>query len=89
MKDPCHTKLCAFRCLILRPQILNLTLKIKFVENYFFLENFVTSEGATSHNVLYHQPLPITHYQVMFYADDFFEQLPIVSTAFKGRVYFW
>ena len=52
--------------------------------NYFFLENYVTSEGAISHNVLYHQPLPITRYQVRFYADNYFEQLPIVSTAFKG-----
>ena len=29
------------------------------MENYFFLENYVTSEGAVSHNVLYYQPLPI------------------------------
>ena len=29
--------------------------EIKFVENYFFLENYVTSEGAVSHNVLYFQ----------------------------------
>ena len=35
-------------------------LEIKFVENYFFLENYGTSEGAVSHNVLYYQPLPIT-----------------------------
>ena len=35
-------------------------LKIKFVENYIFLENYVTSEGAVSHSVLYYQPLPIT-----------------------------
>ena len=28
-------------------------LEIKFVENYLFLENYVTSEGAVSHNVLY------------------------------------
>ena len=35
-------------------------LEIKFVENYFFLENIITSEGAVSHNVLYYQPLPIT-----------------------------
>ena len=33
--------------------------KIKFVENYFFLENYVTSEGAVSHNVLYYQPLSL------------------------------
>ena len=52
-------------------------------KNYFFLENYVTSEGAVSHNVLYHQQLPITCYQVRFYADNYFESLPIVSTAFK------
>ena len=28
--------------------------KSKFVENYFFLENHFTSEGAVSHNVLYY-----------------------------------
>ena len=56
---------------------------IKFAENYFFLENYVTSEGGVSHNVLYHQPLPITHYQVKFYVNNYFELLPIVSTAFK------
>ena len=38
-------------------------LEIKFVENYFFLQNYGTSEGAVSHNVLYHQPLPITRNQ--------------------------
>ena len=44
-------------------------LEIKSMENYFFLENFVTSKGAVSHNVLYHQPLPISHHQVLrFYA---------------------
>ena len=43
------------------------------MENYFFLENYVTSEGAVSHNVLYYQPLPITRYQVRFYANNYFE----------------
>ena len=33
---------------------------IKFVENYFFHKNYVTSEGAISHNGLYYQQLPIT-----------------------------
>ena len=47
--------------------------KIKFVENYFFLENEVSSEGAVSHNLLYYQLLPITHYLVRFYADNYFE----------------
>ena len=47
--------------------------KSNFVEYSFFLENYVTSEGAVSHNVLYYQLLPITHYQVRFYADNYFE----------------
>ena len=38
-----------------------------------FLENNVTSEGAVSHNVLHDQPLPITRYQVRFYANNYFE----------------
>ena len=45
------------------------------------LENYVTSEVAVSHNVLYYQQLPITRYQVRFYANNYFEYLPIVSTA--------
>ena len=31
--------------------------KSNFVENCFFLENYGTSEGAVSQNVLYYQPL--------------------------------
>ena len=58
-------------------------LEIKFVENYFFLENYISLERAVSHNVLYYQPLPITRYQVRFYANNYFESLPIVYTAFK------
>ena len=42
-------------------------------ENDFFLQNYVTSEGAVSHSVLYYQPLPITLYQVSFYANNCFE----------------
>ena len=48
-------------------------LKIKFVENYFFLKNYVTSEGTVSHNVLYYQPLPSTHNQERFYDNNYFE----------------
>ena len=46
-------------------------------------KNYVTSEGAVSHNVLYYQPLPMTGNQERFYDDNYFEWLPIVSTAFK------
>ena len=81
-KNLCHIKVCAFRCLTLRPQNL-VGLEIKFVENYFFLENYVTSEGAASHNVLYHQAPPITCHQERLYANNYFELLPIVSTAFN------
>ena len=42
-------------------------------ESYFFLENYDTSEGAVSHKVLYHQPLPITRHQERFYANNYFE----------------
>ena len=43
------------------------------VENYFFFENFVTSEGGVSLNVLYYQKLSIACYQVSFYANNYFE----------------
>ena len=48
-------------------------LEIKFVENYFFLENNITSGGAVSHSVLHYQPLPITRYQERFYGSNYFE----------------
>ena len=48
-------------------------LKIEFVENNFFLENYITSEGANSHNVLYYQQLSIAYYQVSCYANNYFE----------------
>ena len=47
--------------------------KSEFVENYFFLENYVTSEGAVSHIVFYYQPLPITRNQERFYDNNYFE----------------
>ena len=39
----------------------------------FFLENYITSEGAVSHKVLCYQPPPITSYQLRFYANKYFE----------------
>ena len=39
----------------------------------FFLKTYITSEGAVSHNVVYYQQLSIAHYQVGFYADNYFE----------------
>ena len=43
------------------------------MENDFLLENYVTSEGAVSHKVLYYQPLPITRNQVRFYDNKYIE----------------
>ena len=65
-KHPCHTKLCAFRCLISKPQILNLRSQNQIRGKLLFLENYVTSEVAISQNVLYYQPIPIICYQVRF-----------------------
>ena len=36
-------------------------------ENYFFPQNYVTSEGAISNNVLYYQPIPVSRFQVIIY----------------------
>ena len=84
MSNHSHTKLCAFRCLISTSKINSKSeVLIKFVENYFFLKKYVTSEGAVSHNVLHYQPLPITRNKKGFYANNYFEYLPIVSTAFN------
>ena len=38
---------------------------------YLFLNNYITSERAVSHNVLYFQQLSIGHYQVRFYANNY------------------
>ena len=57
------------------------------------LENYIISEGAVSHSILYYQHPSIACCQVMFYANNYFEQLPIVSTAFNyciiiGKVFY-
>ena len=56
------------------------------MENNFFLKNFVTSEGTISHSVLYYQPLPITRYQVRFYANDYFEEVFFMEVLFVEYV---
>ena len=55
------------------------------MENYFFLKKYVTSEGAVSHNVLYYQQLSITHYQLRFYANNYFEcPLPLSKILYHS-----
>ena len=53
-------------------KILFWDLEIKFVENYFFLKNYVTSEGAVSHNVLYFQQLSIGRCHSKFLCEQLF-----------------
>ena len=69
-------KLCGFRCLISRPQNLKINSEVSksqsvLVKNYFFLKNYVTSEGAVSHNILYYQQVSIARNQVSFYANNY------------------
>ena len=66
-KHPCHTLVCVLADAWFGD------LKIKFVENNFFLENYVSLEEAVSHNVLHYQQLSIACYQVSFYAYNYFE----------------
>ena len=42
-------------------------------EKLLLSQNYVTSEGAVSHNVLYYQQLTIARYPVSFYANNYFE----------------
>ena len=50
-KHPCsHTNVCAFRCLISRLNSESEVLESNYYKNFFFLENYVTSEGAFSQN---------------------------------------
>ena len=55
-------------------------------EKFTLLKNYVTSEGAVSHNVLYYQQLSIAHSQVSFYAKNNLEYLLIVSSAFQREM---
>ena len=77
-KNPSWTNLCAFRCL--KKASLNI-----WVWNYLFLKNYVTSERAVSHIVLYIISSPLLVTKWGFY----FELLPIVSSAFKVNPTHW
>ena len=63
-KRPCHTKLCDFRCLISRPQILNLRSQNQIREKLLLSRKLRYFRGSRFSHVLYYQPLPITGYQV-------------------------
>ena len=74
-KHPCHTHevVCFQMCDFETSKPKSEVSKSTFVDNYFLLENYVTSEETIFHNVFYYHPLPITRYQVRFYANIYFE----------------
>ena len=69
-KTPLSHIVVCFQMLDFETSNSNSKVENKFVENYFFLENYDTSEGAISNNVLYFQPLPITRDQERFYVNN-------------------
>ena len=71
-KHPHHTTLFAFRSCLISKSNSEVSTSNSW-KNYFFFENYVTSEGAVSHKVLFYQQLSITHNQVRFFAAKHFE----------------
>ena len=59
------------------------------VRSYLFLKNYVTLEGVVSHNVLYYQQLSLARYQVMFYANIYFESHQTCTEPLKQYVILW
>ena len=62
------------------------------MENYFFLENYVTSETAVSHNVLYYQQLSIDHYQAICMLTIIlrnYQECPVPLNDEGTRTYVW
>ena len=61
------------------------SLSFFWARNELFLKNYVTSEGALFYNVVhvYCQKYLIARYHVSFYAYNYFQSLPIVSSAFN------
>ena len=74
-KHPCQTKLCAFRCLILRPKILNLRSRNQILGKLLLSSKttWLRRELFLTMFYIYYQPLHITRYQERFYANNYFE----------------
>ena len=64
-------KLCAFRCLHYKHYKSEVLKSNSWKVTSFSKTTLLQSEQ--SHNVLYHQKLSITRYQVRFYANNYFE----------------
>ena len=62
-KHPCCTNCVCFQMLNPRLQLQSVIMRMR---NNLFLKNYVSSEWAYSHNVVYYQQLSITRYQLNF-----------------------
>ena len=59
------------------------------LRNYFFLKNYITSEGAVSHDVLHYQHLSIARYQVNFYANIILSNYQLCPVSLTPLVTFY
>ena len=89
-KHPCHTKLCAFIWLISGPQILNLRFRNQILGKLLLSRKLPYFRGSSLLQCLILSTSSITQYHGRFdAANNYFEYLPIVSTAFNKRVFLW
>ena len=71
-KHHCHTKVCAFRCLILRPQILNPRSRNQTRGKLILSRKLRHFRGSCFSQCYILPGFPITRYQVRFYAYNYF-----------------
>ena len=73
-KHHCHTKLCAFRCLISRPQLLNPRSRNQSRGQFTsFSKTTLLQREPFLKMLLSTSPYYITRYQVRFYINNYFE----------------
>ena len=82
-KHPCRTKLCAFRWLISRPQVLNLRSQNQIRGKLLLSRKLWHFRGNRFSQCFIPSTSP--HYSSVrkVYVNNYFEYLPIVSTAFN------
>ena len=64
-------------------------IQIFYGEITFFLKNYITSEGAFCHNVLFYQPLSIAHYQVSFYGNNYWRGFLFIELLINLYVFLY
>ena len=64
MKNNIVAQLCGFRCILKTSGLMSSN---NWMIQYLFFKNYVTSDGAVSHNVLYYQQLSIARHLVSLF----------------------